>query len=292
MRTIKTSEIKKIAQELLVKASFDLPEDIVEAIKKAKEAETSPKAVEMLDMILENAQLARKEKMPLCQDCGSVYIDISIGPDICIEQDGTGYRFRSLLPTLYDSLNDAVGQVYEESYLRRSIVSDPLFDRQNTGTNTPAIINATFSDIPGLGINVYIKGGGSENCSWLFMLDPSTTTGEIIDIVSGLVNENATKACPPVIIGIGIGSTSSEVAGLARKATFRNLGVRNSDPRYCQLEAAILERANKSGIGPQGLGGSTTALAVNIEFAPCHMATLPLAVFFGCHSTRRAGILI
>jgi tartrate/fumarate subfamily iron-sulfur-dependent hydro-lyase alpha chain len=241
----------------------------------------------MLDMILKNAEIAAKKKMPLCQDCGTVYIDIDVGPDVCIEPgDKADYQ------TFYDALNDAVLEVYKGFYLRKSIVYDPLYGRENTRTNTPAIINIDYTNDPGLGIEVNLKGGGSENCSWLFMLNPSTTQDEIIDRVMELVRENVTRACPPVIIGIGLGATASEVTKLARKATFRDLNTRNSSPEYAELESAMLKKVNGSGIGPQGLCGKTTALAVNIEFAPCHIATLPLAVFFGCHSTRRAAITI
>jgi fumarate hydratase subunit alpha len=287
MKDIKTSKIKKITRDLLIKASFNLPGDVIEAIKQARDMEDNQVAVDMLDMILKNAEIAAKKKMPLCQDCGSVYIDIDVGPDVCIEPgDKADYQ------TFYDALNDAVLEVYESYYLRKSIVYDPLFERENTKTNTPAIINIAYTNDPGLGIEVNIKGGGSENCSWLFMLNPSAEQDEIMDRVLDLVRENVTRACPPVIIGIGLGATASEVTKLARKATFRDLNVRNSSPKYGELESAILRQVNKTGIGPQGMGGKTTSLAVNIEFAPCHMATLPLAVFFGCHSTRRAGITI
>jgi len=285
MKVIRTSKIKKITRDLLIKASFKLPEDIIEAIKQAKKREDDQLAVDMLDMILKNAEIAAKQKMPLCQDCGSVYIDIDIGPNICIEPgDKSDYQ------SFYDALNDAVLEVYESFYLRKSIIYDPLFERQNTRTNTPATINITYSNDPGLDIEVNLKGGGSENCSWLFMLNPITSQEEIIDRVVELIRENVTRACPPVIIGIGIGATASDVTKLARKATFRDLNIRNSNAKYAELESAILKRVNEIGIGPQGFGGKTTALATNIEFAPCHMATLPLAVFFGCHSTRRAGI--
>jgi fumarate hydratase subunit alpha len=287
MKDIKTSKIKKITRDLLIRASFNLPADIIEAIKKAKDREDNQIAGDMLDMILKNAEIAAKKKMPLCQDCGTVYIDINVGPDVCIEPgDKADYQ------TFYDALNDAVLEVYKGFYLRKSIVYDPLYGRENTRTNTPAIINIDYTNDPGLGIEVNLKGGGSENCSWLFMLNPSTTQDEIIDRVMELVRENVTRACPPVIIGIGLGATASEVTKLARKATFRDLNTRNSSPEYAELESAILKNVNGSGIGPQGLGGKTTALAVNIEFAPCHIATLPLAVFFGCHSTRRAAITI
>ena len=281
MKSIKITEIKTEIKNLLIKASFNLPEDIISAVKSAIRGEISENARIMLNYILENEKIARREILPLCQDCGTVYINLDIGPDICFEFDGNERDFHS-------AINQVVGEVFNEYYLRKSIVSDPLYDRRNTSTNTPAIIYTNFISTPGLSIEVNIKGGGSENCSYLFMLNPSSTEDNIIEKVLSVIKENVTKCCPPVIVGIGIGSTASEVVRLAKKASFRELNVRNSDPRYADLEQEILTKVNETGIGPQGLVGRTTALACNIEFAPCHMATLPLAVFLGCHSTRRA----
>lgn len=281
MQAIEISEIKREVQNLLLKASFNLPQDIVEAIKNARSKETGLVARKILDLILENEEIARQQKLPLCQDCGTVYINLDIGPDICIKNSAC----------IIDSINQAVAEVYKKYYLRKSIVSDPLYDRKNTSSNTPAIIDICFSSkacFSGLSIEVNIKGGGSENCSYLFMATPSVDEEDIADMILDIVKKNVTKCCPPVIIGVGIGSTASEVTKLARKASFRNLKIRSSDVRYRRLEEKILEEVNKSGIGPQGLGGKSTALACNIEFAPCHMATLPVAVFLGCHSVRRA----
>jgi fumarate hydratase subunit alpha len=276
MKNIKITNLKNQVKNLLIEASFYLPDDIIQSIKAARERETNPVALRMLDYMLENEKIARVQKLPLCQDCGTVYINLEIGPDICLENDFT------------EALNNAVSEVYSECFLRKSIVSDPLFERKNTLGNIPAIINISFSSIEGIKIEVNLKGGGSENCSYLFMLNPSEGQEQIINKVLEVVKGNVTKCCPPVIIGIGIGATASEVSRLARKASFRNLNYRNCDPRYAGLEEKILGLVNETGIGPQGVGGKTTALACNIEFAPCHMATLPVAVFLGCHSTRRA----
>ena len=228
--------------------------------------------------MLQNEKIARDEKLPLCQDCGVVYINIGIGSDIYIEDS----------ENIKHELNRAVADIYRKNYLRNSIVNDPVFDRKNTGDNTPAIISIDFTSDAGIEVEVNLKGGGSENCSYLYMLNPSASEGEIIGIVLDIVKKNVTRCCPPGVIGIGIGSTASKVTEIARRAAFRNLKIRNSDSRYSSLEEKILKAVNKTGIGPQGLGGSTTALACNIEFAPCHMATLPLSIFMGCHSTRRA----
>jgi len=276
MKNIKITNLKNQVKNLLIEASFYLPDDIIQSIKTARERETNPVAIKMLDYMLENEKIARVQKLPLCQDCGTVYINLEIGPDICLEND------------FIEVLNSAVSEVYSECFLRKSIVSDPLFERKNTLSNIPAIINISFSSIEGIKIEVNLKGGGSENCSYLFMLNPSEGQEQIINKVLEVVKGNVTKCCPPVIIGLGIGSTASEVSRLARKASFRNLNYRNCDPRYAVLEEKILGLVNETGIGPQGIGGKTTALACNIEFAPCHMATLPVAVFLGCHSTRRA----
>ena len=278
MRSIKTKTIRNEVSRLLLEASFNLPCDIVEAIKNARKIETDSNAKKVLDCILQNEKIARGEKLPLCQDCGVVYINISIGSDIYIEDSGN----------IKHELNRVVADVYKKNYLRNSIVNDPVFDRKNTGDNTPAIISIDFTSVAGIGVEVNLKGGGSENCSYLYMLNPSASEDEIVGIVLDIVKKNITRCCPPGVIGIGIGSTASKVTELARRAAFRNLKIRSSDSRYSSLEEKILKAVNKTGIGPQGLGGSITALACNIEFAPCHMATLPLSVFMGCHSTRRA----
>ena len=278
MKSIKITTITEELRKLLIKANFNLPEDVTEAIRNAAREEKSCRAREILELILENAEIASKQKLPLCQDCGLVYIDLDIGRDICIEESGN----------LSDLLNQTVAETYNNNYLRKSVVSDPLYERKNTSGNIPAIIHTGFTQDSYLRLKVCLKGGGSENCSFLYMLEPSASEDDIIALILDEVKKNVTKSCPPVIIGVGIGGSSSEVTRLARIASFRNLEVRNSDNRYKRLEEKILNEVNKTGIGPQGLGGRTTALACNIEHAPCHIASLPLAVFFGCHSTRRA----
>jgi len=278
MKSIKITTITAEARKLLIEASFNLPADIINALESAIKKETGAGAKKILELILENAKIAREQKLPLCQDCGLVYMDLDIGPDICIKDSGN----------LNTMLNKAVADTYNDCYLRKSIVTDPLFERKNTSENTPAVISTNFTSTPGLHLQVYLKGGGSENCSYLYMLNPSSGESEIISLVLDLVKNNVTRCCPPVIIGIGIGGSSSYVTKLALLASFRNPGIRNPDKRYKGLEEKILDAVNKTGIGPQGLGGKTTALACNIEYAPCHMASLPLAVFMGCHSTRRA----
>ena len=278
MKTIKTARIKKVLKKLIISAAFNLPDDIKDSVSAALLVEKNENAKKILGQILENSKLSKLKKIPLCQDCGTTYIDIYIGEKTCIE------NFSSIT----EELNEAVKQAYEEAYLRKSIVSDPLYERKNTFNNSPAIINFFPLSTCGIKIEVFLKGAGSDNCSWLFMSAPSTSPNEIVLKVKELVIENVTKACPPVIIGIGIGASASKAPLLAFKAAFRDLRIRNEDERYASLEKIILNEVNSTKIGPAGLGGNTTALAVNIEYAPCHMASLPVAVFFLCHSARRA----
>lgn len=279
MKVIKISKIKSLLKKLIKTASFNLPQDITDAVTKAYNLEKNATARKILELIIENAETAAKKKIPLCQDCGNVYVDIHVGDNTCIEN----FSF------LQDAVNQAVSEAYLENYLRKSIVGDPLFERINTKNNTPAYLSIfPAKGMDGLEINVGLKGGGSENCSFLFMMDPSDGEDAIIAEVIEAVRRNVTKSCPPVIVGIGIGASSSKVAELARKAAFRNLKKRNTDEKYSELEKIILKNINATGIGPAGLGGQTTALAVNIEYLPCHMATLPVCLFFACHSLRRA----
>ena len=278
MKIIKITEIKKQVKRLINDASFNLPADIINAVLKASACEKNENAKKILDLIIENSKAAPACRIPLCQDCGTVYIELLIGKNICIEN----------FSEIEDELNSTVKEAYLESYLRKSIVDDPLFERKNTGTNEPAIISFGSTDFEGIEINVSLKGGGSDNCSYLFMLSPAATPEELTAIVKDLVVQNATKSCPPLIIGIGIGSGASKVMQLAVKAAFKNLDRQNPDIRYRGLENSILKEVNSTGIGPAGLGGGSTALAVNIESAPCHIAQMPFAVSFLCHSARRA----
>lgn len=282
MKIIKITEIKNQLKKLINDASFNLPADILNAILEAHVHEKNKNAKKILNLIIENSNTAPVSRIPLCQDCGTAYIEILIGKNTCIEN----------FSKIEDDINLTVEETYNESYLRKSIVDDPLFERKNTAANTPAIISFGTADFEGIELNLSLKGGGSDNCSYLFMLNPSATPEEITAIVKDLVVKNATKSCPPLIIGIGIGAGASKVMELARKAAFRNLDNRNFDIRYSVLEKNILKEINSTGIGPAGLGGDSTALAVNIEFAPCHMAQMPVAVSFLCHSARRASAKI
>ncbi len=283
MKTIKTTKIKKLITKLISDASFNLPPDVLNCLLDAAEKEENKTARKILNLIIDNSKFASSQKVPLCQDCGTVYVDFLIGSNICIEKFGE----------IQNVVDEAVMEAYTKNYLRTSIVNDPLFERNNTFSNTPSIINfVPLSDLNCLDIKVSLKGGGSDNCSYLNMLNPSGNKDDLIKLVKELVISNASKCCPPIIIGIGIGASASKVTELARWAAFRELYKRNSDKRYEELENKILNEVNLTNIGPAGLGGKTTALAVNIEYAPTHMATLPVAIFFVCHSLRRASLKI
>ncbi len=226
MKSIEITIIKNKVAELIAEASFKLPPDITGALKYYIDRETGGSAKEVLGLILENVSSASKERLPLCQDCGNTYINLKIGPGICIEDSGN----------LQKHLDDATADAYSDNYLRRSIVTDPLFSRINTGHNTPALVSTCFTGEQGLTIEVSLKGGGSENCSYLAMQNPSIDEEDIIKLIADLVRANVTKCCPPVILGIGIGGTASVVTKMARSAAFRELGIRNSDNRYKLLE--------------------------------------------------------
>jgi len=282
MKNIEITTIKAKITELIARASFYLPSDIEDTIRYYRERESGDRARQVLDLILENSRTAAHESLPLCQDCGNTYIDLEIGPDVCVQDSGN----------LHSHVDEAVALAYERYNLRKSTVGDPVYDRVNRADNTPAILSVSFTGEPGLGIKVSLKGGGSENCSYMSMENPTMGEERIKELVLDLVRDHVTRCCPPVVVGVGIGSTASGVVKLARTAAFRELDKRNSDSRYRRLEYDILKVVNNTGIGPQGLGGDTTAIGCNIEFAPCHMATLPVAVFLQCHSLRRASFVI
>lgn len=282
MKNIKNQAIAKKARELIVKANFEIPSDILDKLKASYRKESSENARTALKMMLDNAEIAKKKMLPLCQDCGNVYISIGIGE---------GYGIEDVF-ALKKALHLVIAEEYTGNSLRPSIVDDPLYDRKNTGDNSPGIIEIEGFSGKGISLSVYLKGGGSENCSYLLMQNPGISEQDLMQDIYDIITKDVTKCCPPVIIGIGIGSSASHVIKLARKASFRRLDMQNKDTRYATLEDRILEKINSSGIGVQGLGGSTTALACNIEHAPCHMATLPVGISLGCHSTRRASAVI
>lgn len=274
MRIINIKEIIKTVKELSIEANYYLPDDIKEAIEKAEKNEKWPIANNILNKILENSQIASAEKMPICQDTGMACVFIDIGQDVHI----TG-------GSLEEAINEGVRQGYAEGFLRKSVVKDPLH-RVNTNDNTPALIY--YNMVPGdkVKITVAPKGFGSENMSRIAMLKPSDGLEGVKNFVLETVRMAGPNPCPPIVIGIGIGGSFDKAAYLAKKALIRPVNENNTDEFYGNLEKELLEEVNKIGIGPQGFGGKTTALALNIETYPTHIAGLPVAVNINCHATR------
>ena len=275
MRDIDSKKIIETVSHLFQDACLYLPEDVLAALKQAREKEESPAAKDVLAQLIENTEIAAKEKTPLCQDTGAAVVVLELGQDVHI----TG-------GDLYTAINEGVRQGYEKGYLRKSMVRQPFSARVNTKDNTPAIIHADI--IPGnkLKISVMPKGGGSENCSRLTVMPPAKGRQGIIDFVVNLVDESGSNPCPPVIVGLGIGGTTDKAMTLAKKALLRKVGEPNPDPEVAELEKEILQRANNLGIGPMGYGGRTTALAVHAETFPAHIASLPVAVNIQCWCAR------
>ncbi|WP_302640367.1 fumarate hydratase [uncultured Clostridium sp.] len=274
MKTINVNEIIKTVKELSIEANYYLPNDVKEAIEKAEKNEKWPIANNILNKILENSQIASAEKMPICQDTGMACVFIDIGQDVHI----TG-------GSLEEAINEGVRQGYAEGFLRKSVVKDPLH-RVNTNDNTPALIY--YNMVPGDKVKITLapKGFGSENMSRIAMLKPSDGLEGVKNFVLETVRMAGPNPCPPIVIGIGIGGSFDKAAYLAKKALIRPVNENNTDEFYGNLEKELLEEVNKIGIGPQGFGGKTTALALNIETYPTHIAGLPVAVNINCHATR------
>lgn len=281
MRVVNVKEIENSVAELFVKANYELPESLNAAIKDAACDECDMRARGILSKLEENSEVAKGGIFPICQDTGMAVVFIEIGNEVYIEGG-----------VLRDAVNRGVARAYDGGYLRKSVVGEPLFNRVNTGDNTPAVIYTEI--VPGdrIKITAAPKGFGSENMSRVKMFNPSAKREDIIDFAVETVRIAGGNPCPPVVLGIGIGGTFDYCAVLSKKALGRDVALRNSDERYAALERDILRAVNETGIGPQGFGGKTTALAVNIEYAPTHIAGLPCAVNVGCHVTRHAECII
>lgn len=286
MRTIEFGQVSGAVQSLCVAACHELPADVLAALERAAQREAHPPAGRILAQLVENARLAAQDKVPLCQDTGLAVVFVEQGAQVAILPDGPDRQ------TLFDAIHAGVRAGYETGYLRQSVVADPLHARQNTGTNTPAIIH--FSLVPGenLKLSVMTKGGGCENKSQFRMFRPTAAGREIVDWVVEVVRQAGADACPPFVVGVGIGGNFEISCLLSKKSLLRNLGERHADPFYARMECDLLERINGLGIGPQGLGGDTTALGVLIETAPCHIASLPVAVNIECHSHRHRTVVL
>ena len=281
MREITFDDIVATTKTLCIEANYDLGDDVIRAFEVARRAESSPLGREVLDQLLENAEIAHTEQVPICQDTGLAVVFVELGQEVHV----VGGQFQ-------DAINEGIRQGYGEGYLRKSAVNLPYGSRQNTGDNTPAIIHTDI--VPGdrLKITVAPKGGGSENMSFLNMMTPSTGRQGIVDFVVQCVDSAGAKPCPPTIVGIGIGGTVDKVTQLAKRALLRPLGTPSPIPENAALERDILDRVNRLGIGPMGLGGNTTALAVHVETFPCHIASMPVAVNLQCHAARHKEAII
>ncbi len=279
MRVIQSSAIVDAVASLCTPAGTILPTDVVDALKKSQATEESPLGKSILTQCLENSEIAKNESRPLCQDTGFAVLFIKLGKELLIEGD-----------TLEQACNKGIKKGYQDGLLRKSIVLDPLFDRVNSGDNTPAVLHIDIVDGDKLSIMLAPKGGGSENMSRISMMKPSDGVDGVIEFVVNSVINSGGNPCPPTIVGVGIGGTFEKCAEMAKRALLRKVGEPNSNPKYDELEKTILEKINNSGVGPQGLGGTTTALAVHIEPFPCHIASMPVAVNLNCHAARHAEV--
>lgn len=276
MREIDVKEITKAVSQLFQEACYYLPEDVLNALKQARQTEESPIGCNVLDKIIENVDISAKEQIPICGDTGVAVVFLEIGQDIHIAGGD-----------IYCAINEGVRQGYAEGYLRKSMVSQPFSARTNTGDNTPAVIHTTI--VPGdkLKIIALPKGAGSENMARLAMLSPAMGRQGVIDFVVNAVDKAGSNPCPPHIVGVGIGGTVEKTIILAKRALLRRVGEPNPDAEVAELETEILERVNRLGIGPAGYGGRATALAVHVEVFPSHIASLPVAVNIQCWCARQ-----
>ncbi|MBE9818876.1 fumarate hydratase [Campylobacter concisus] len=277
MRIINVKDIREVVAKLCKQACYVVTPDLKAAFTKAQSSESSSLGKDILGKILQNAKLAEEGVAPICQDTGMTVVFVQIGQDVHIEG---GY--------IEDAINEGIAEGYIGGYLRKSVVAEPLFERKNTTNNTPAVIHTRI--VPGdkLKIKVAPKGFGSENKSVLKMLVPADGIEGVKKVFLEAVKYAGPNACPPLTIGVGIGGTMDKAALLAKEAAVRSVDSKNSDARYAKLEDELLELACKTGVGPQGLGGDTTAVKVNVEWYPTHIAGLPVAININCHAARHA----
>jgi fumarate hydratase subunit alpha len=287
MRYIEFQKIADTIEELCVSAAYELPQDVLAALEQAAKKESNKRAAKILNQLIENAGIAKTEKIPLCQDTGLAVVFVEQGANTTVKPPNDQKN-----ATLFDAINTGIEAGYKKGYLRKSVVADPLKERKNTSSNTPAVIHHTIVPGESLKLTVLAKGAGSENKSQFKMFNPTADREEIIRWIIDGVKQAGADACPPFVVGIGIGGNFELSCLLSKKALLRNIGFANSDKFYNQLEKDLLARINALGLGPQGLGGDTTALACFIETAPCHIASLPVAVNIECHSHRHKSAVI
>ena len=281
IRRIKAYDVTAAVKKLFMDCNYFIGSDIMNALESACENEQSPVGKSVLSQIIENDKIAAKEEIPLCQDTGMAVLFVEYGDKVVIE-DGS----------FDEAVNEGVRQAYEEGCLRKSVVSDPVFDRVNTRDNTPAIIHTKIVSGNTIKITAGGKGFGSENMSAIKMLTPSYGVEGVKQFILDTVFKAGPNPCPPIVVGVGIGGTFERAAQLAKKATFRPIVTKNEDERYAALEDELLSEINKMGFGPAGLGGNTTAIGVNIETSPTHIAGMPVAVNICCHAARHKSIEI
>ena len=275
LRELDVKEIARTVARLSIEANYLLPSDVLESLQRSLEVEESDVGKDVLEQLLRNASIAEYEKIPICQDCGLTVVFLEIGQDVHLVGGD-----------LNAAVNEGVRQGYKEGYLRKSVADPPIFDRPNTKDNTPAVIYSDIVEGDRVKITVVPKGGGSENMSALGMLTPSQGERGVIDFVARAVDKAGSNPCPPIIVGVGIGGTADRAMLLAKKALLRPVGQANKNAELAQLEKKTLEAVNDLGIGPQGLGGRVTALAVHIETTGAHIASLPVGVNLQCHAAR------
>lgn len=273
-----SAAIARAVHDAVLEAGCTLRHDALVAMRDALASERSERGRSVLTQLLDNAAIAASDRVPICQDTGTVWVRVELGED-----DPAPVGLRA-------AIDAAVADAYRAGALRMSVARDALFDRANTGDNTPAFIDVTLRPGSGARVHVMLKGGGSDNASVLEMLPPSAGEAGVRDLVLRTVRERATGACPPLVVGVGVGATFDKVGALAKKALLREIGSANPDPRAAALERELMAAVNATGIGPAGLGGDTTALAVHVATAPCHIAALPVAVNLGCCAVRSVGV--
>ena len=273
---LSSASIADAVRAAIPRVAVTLRPDFRIALEQAAARERSPRGRAVLQQLLENAKIAAADKVPLCQDTGTVWVRVELGAEECVRGD------------LKAEIDRAVADAYRSASLRMSLVRDALFDRENTGDNTPAFVDIACGVRPGTGatVHVMLKGGGSDNASRVEMLSPGAGVEGVKRVVLETVTARATGACPPLFVGVGVGTTFDKVGGLAKHALLRPIGSAAGDPRVAQMETELLAAINDTGIGPAGLGGDTTALAVHVATAPCHIAALPVAVNLGCSAVR------
>ncbi|MEA1971931.1 MAG: fumarate hydratase [Candidatus Cloacimonadota bacterium] len=281
MRKLDVKTIIPIVRKLCIDANYYIGNDVIQKLKEFQEKEESPTGKGVISILLENYELAAKEQMPSCQDTGIAVIFIELGQEVHL----VGGDF-------IEALNEGVRQGYKDGYLRKSMVDDPIIERKNTNDNTPAIIYTEIVSGDKIKITVAPKGGGSENMSEVKMMKAADGIEGVIDFVVDRVKRSGGNPCPPIVVGVGLGGNFEQSALLAKKSLLRPLNIENSNPKWEKIEKQILEKVNNLGIGPQGLGGSTTALAVHILTKPCHIASMPVAVNIQCHAARHKTAII